>query len=477
MKQILNVPTLLLSTAVLAACGAGSGGGSLAGGGIGGTGSGSITGIGSIFLNGGGKFETDNAKISIDGESVSESDLNVGMTVGLDYSQGVAQQVRVLHQVKGPITSLAPLTVLGQTVVVTGDTLIEDDSPHPSVSVSFGSLIVGNELEVSGPVDEQDVIQASRLEFKDEGLNRWQLVGRVQGLLGSRFSIGAQAVDFGVISPSNCGTGLSEGDRVVVKADPGDPTSFSAVDTLTQVTDVECIPDRLGVTGAATVIEGEFEGFVTEAPVTSGGLIQFEVGEQEVVFNPGTVAFEGGTLEDIQLGAKLNVRGDFNTNTGLLKVDRIRFRETRVRLQGPATLLAMDSVELLGLTVLITAQTEVEGGLTSGDQVRINGFIDNSGTLFASEVKDKGGSDPDDVRVRGPVDKDSINATDQTFSLFDITVERGVDADYFIEDQPATAETFFAALREGNEVSVEAATFNSGTNSLSSAVIELEIGD
>ena len=102
------------------------------------------------------------------------------------------------------------------------------------------------------------------------------------------------------------------------------------------------------------MIEGEFEGFVTAVaspPVTAvASPSEFQMGQQRIIHSAGTV-FEGGDITDIAAGVKLEAQGDYNTGTGILTADKIRFRETRVRIEAPldsANVVPGVSLEIMG---------------------------------------------------------------------------------------------------------------------------------
>jgi len=486
MTSLFRSGALVLVGSTLIACGGGgAGGGGLAGGGISGTGSGTITAFGSIFLNDRGEFSTSGATITIDDNPGSESDLNLGMVVQTDisgaddsFSTGNADRVAVSHEIKGPVTALTPLQVFGQTLVTTGDTFVQDDN---GLNISLATLQLGDEVEVSGKRDSQGILQASRIERKTvTSLGEWKLVGRVSNLNGNQFDLGLQHVDFTGTSPSDCGAGLQNGNRVAIKGTPT-PLTFNPGDTFSADLKVECKPDRLSPDSSLSgTVEGEFEGFVSSTAVSS-----FTLGDQTVSWSATTTLFEGGTAEDLVVGVKLDARGNFDTQTRVLDADRIRFRDTRFRLEGPATLTASDSVEVLGLTVKVNAQTEDDDNLvgSSGtNQVRVRGFVDSSGTLFADELDDRGPADPGDTRVRGRIDDGTINTVANTFKLFGITVLTNAAQEFRIEDRLVTQQQFFAALKDSSakdntEVDVEDGIFNSFNNTLSNAKLQIEIED
>lgn len=126
-------------------CGSGGGDGAPAASGTGsanGTAaaSGTVTGFGSVYVNG-KKFKTSGASFIVDGQSGSQSDLKLGMTVAVIGSvtgdQRSAVSVRQRDAVEGLVQSVAgdglSLVVMGQTVLVDNTTLIDDNIPGQSV--------------------------------------------------------------------------------------------------------------------------------------------------------------------------------------------------------------------------------------------------------------------------------------------------------------------------------------------------------
>ena len=149
---------LAATTALLVACG----GGDLttAGGvGSGGTGlaEGTVTGLGSVIVDGITYTET-NAAVVADNESgqPGNADLQLGQRVRLVYGQingaDTASRIEVLPQLKGPVTAVASaagqLQVMGQTVQVQS-TGTQSQTVLAGV-VSVSALAVGDVVEVHG---------------------------------------------------------------------------------------------------------------------------------------------------------------------------------------------------------------------------------------------------------------------------------------------------------------------------------------
>ncbi|MGD8372458.1 MAG: DUF5666 domain-containing protein, partial [Syntrophobacterales bacterium] len=112
----------ILLALLLISCG--SSGGGIGGSGV--TSQGSITGFGSIVVNG-TEFDTTNATIIVEGEEAGVVDLHLGMVVtvyGTDGKSAVANRVVYNDNVEGPVKNIVDngtskqFEILNQTVIV-----------------------------------------------------------------------------------------------------------------------------------------------------------------------------------------------------------------------------------------------------------------------------------------------------------------------------------------------------------------------
>ena len=105
-RSLFNSLIISLFMFTLASCG---GGGSAGIGGTGITSGGTITGFGSIFVNG-VKYDTSGSTITIDDNIVDESALKLGMfvlvrgTLDTNNTTGTANSVSINIELKGPVT-------------------------------------------------------------------------------------------------------------------------------------------------------------------------------------------------------------------------------------------------------------------------------------------------------------------------------------------------------------------------------------
>ncbi len=205
-------------------CGGGGGGSTLAG--IGGTGktvSGTITGFGSIFVNG-VEYDIDNAAISINDDSspaLSQADLRIGMVVTLtasdDGTVGTATRVIYDNEIKGPVSNLSTLsgglkktfTIFGTNAVVDVAGTSFDDSNAPGFS--FATLADGDVVELSGLFDSAGTLVATYIEKTDD-LNPGNSEVEIKGVpaTGTDAGVGQSFMLDGVTVNILPGTDLSE---------------------------------------------------------------------------------------------------------------------------------------------------------------------------------------------------------------------------------------------------------------------------
>ncbi|MFT4769281.1 MAG: hypothetical protein ACI8RN_002425, partial [Glaciecola sp.] len=240
----------------LGACGGGGAGDLLAGvvsapgggGGIGGTGltsSGVITGTGSIFVNG-VRFDVADAEIFINGEPASEDQLGLGMVVSVsgtvqdDGVNGTAQRVDYDPQLEGPITAIernadnssARITVLGQSVILERTSTVFEDS-------SFDGITAGDVAEISGYLESDGRLRATRVSGEDDIDGGVKLSGVISNLQGQTFSIGIQSIDAGNAVLSDLpASGLADGLFVEVEGE--------LIDDVIRAAEVEGRDEALG---------------------------------------------------------------------------------------------------------------------------------------------------------------------------------------------------------------------------------------
>jgi len=455
---------------LLSACSDGSPSASASAGGASGSGSasasGTVTGFGSIIVNG-KRFETEAASVSIDDQPSSQCavsptnrcGLQEGMTVKVSgsFNGSTNRAANIVQEdtLEGPITSVdvtnSQFAVLGQTV------LVDDTTKFDSV-VSLNNLLPGQLVEVSGFVKSDGVIAASFIERKPG--TGCSAICEVKGTVRNHnaglatFQIGGLTVIYDsatLINDMPVPTGSNwNGIFVEVKG-----TGFDATTTTLTATKVE--PENEGI--GNVVDEFEVEGFVTQAGTPNGNIIDFTIDTTPVRTTANT-EFRGGTVDEIVVGAKMSAEGRFDGTTLIAR--HVKFHES-VRLEGDIETIGTNSLTLKGLpgiTVTVNSQTEFKanGGATINNlsdlainnHIRVRGRVSGTNSVIATRIQLR--SSDNDVDLQGPVQA----ASDPTLTILGVTVDTtGVTQFEGVDDGPMSRAAFFAAVQVGTLVKVK----------------------
>lgn len=162
--------------------------------GIGGTGIvGTITGFGSIWVNG-VEVQYDAKTLVADNTATANTDnLAIGQVVAIEASDAAsevkASKISVMNAVEGPISAVDELahtlTVLGQTVQLDPRTIMQDSRKNPAATSSFKP---GDYVKISGLRLASGAIVASRIEQVAE-FNRASVVGPITAISGKHVEI------------------------------------------------------------------------------------------------------------------------------------------------------------------------------------------------------------------------------------------------------------------------------------------------
>jgi len=419
--------------------------------------SGPITGFGSVILNG-IEFDTTQADIRVEDQSVREDDLRLGMRViveGVRDNNGVAKATRVVFRknVEGLIDRLDvvnnTLVVLGQTVLVDGLTVIEDRAQSSAIALS--ALAVGQFVEVSGLIDAHGTILATRIERQTgfvASVTEVEVRSTLSGLdtNAHTFVLGALTVNFRTATVVGS---LSNGVFVQVR---GTQTASGSSMTATRVT----VEDP--TVGGATGTKIEIEGFVTA--FTSATVLR--VNGQAVTTTAQTV-FDNGTVTDLAQNVRLEVEGQVDANSTLV-AEKISFRRRNggnVRIEADVEAVTTTTVTLLGLVVRVAPLTQFKddmGGerhfrfdrIQVGDRLELRGDFDAQGNIVATRLRRR--PPKTEVVLQAPVE----SITPPNLGIRGVAIQTNaatVFEDFSPNHPPATQ--FFAILRSGTLVKVK----------------------
>ena len=375
----------LLAALTIAACG---GGGDSAAVGSGGTGSfsvGTITGFGSVFVNG-QRYDDSSASVSDEDGPRSRADLRLGMVVTVqgtisDTGSATASSIVFDSELLGPVdvgsvnAGGKSFTILGQKVAVAAGTVFDAALP-----LGLSSVRAGQTLEVHGflnPVANE--VQASLIQ-PYSGAGKYKISGNVNSLQSGAqtFRIGAATVSYAGLGGADL-QGLSNGVFVRVRLAPVGPGA-AAVGQATRLRKND--PDVADRKNAE--VEGVIAAFASPA--------QFSVGGVRV--DASNANFPGGSAA-LGLGARVEVKGALSAGT--LVASQVKQQspdaETQIELDGPISGLdtTAKTFSLRGVTVSYAGAVKYEKGsqadLRNGAKVEVKGRLaPNSAMVIATRI-------------------------------------------------------------------------------------------
>jgi Domain of unknown function (DUF5666) len=353
----------LLTAVVVMACGGGDGGTSVASVGSGGTGSfstlnvGTVTGFGSVYVNG-VRFDDTGAKVSNEDGLRSRDDLRLGMVVkaqGSVNTSGSATATSFMFdsELQGPVRSInaaaTAINIIGQTVVMDANTVFDT-----SLAQGFSSLKVGQELEVHGFLNPiTNTLQATLVQLKTKP-DRYKISGTVTNLQNapiSTFQIGSETISFNGLAAADVAVGLANGLLIKVRLKPNAPSAGGAWQA-------ERVRGSDDLSSNGDSDKTEVEGLVSA--ITSP--TQFSVGTVRV--NALTATFTNGT-SGLVVGARVEVKGTLKA--GILVASSVEIRSAgssgkEIQLKGP-----ISSLDPIAKTFLLRGVTVNYASVTRYD--------------------------------------------------------------------------------------------------------------
>lgn len=427
---------------------------------------GTITGFGSIYVNG-IEFETTHSSYRVDDEAgFDDSSLAVGMkvkvvgTVNSDGVTGNANEVHYDDDVEGPIDSgslnldttsgTATFSILGLDIKATANNTVYDDG------ASFTALVEGQKLEISGYFDGQQII-ATRIEKQNDLDTEFELKGSVTAYTGTSITLELQN---GVVAGPYA---ISNSALLEIPADPvGDFVEIKLLDQSGSllVTKIESDDDDLlddndtevSIRGILSdngnggfLINGVALEFTSSTEFEPASLENNLMAEMEVkveghMQNGSLIAKEIETEHgDIEINARVsNVIANDNKN-GSITLDLGNAQNLVVNTNNSSQFIDDSSFDTNNDDSFNLDE------LVNTNFVEIDAYTNDVGQLIATQIKRTETAEA--TRLEAPVDSFSPNTS---ITLLQVTYTVSASTSYEINDLPSDASTFFSALATGN---------------------------
>jgi len=425
---------------------------------------GTVTGFGSVWVNG-LRFDTSNATFRLDDSTVTQGDLRLGMVVRVDGSidDRRARTVTVDEALKGRVEQVIDASrfiVLGQTVLVDNNTGF-DNGTRPAA---------GDYVEVHGLVTGDGTVSAGFVQIKTTfATPPFVVKGLVKNhdAAAATFQVGTLTVRYAGAVTSDMPGGSWNGLAIDAKgaACAGDPVCGTL--TASKV--------EPGGPRAPDIAKAEIEGFVT-----SVGGNGFVVAGQSVAVNAAT-NYAGGVASEVVAGVRLEVEGPIAggvlTATKVVFKDSLRFEADVATVNVGAGTLTLAG--LPGITVQVSALTQMKNvtdlaGLAGGNHLRIKARPGPGNSALAVELERRSVSSDPRVVLQGPV---SATASTTTLTVLGVVVDTTTVANSEfrnLTDAAIGRAAFFAALADASSTLVKARGVRSAGGAVTWDQMELE---
>src|SRR5258705_109932 len=364
---------------------------------------GTITGFGSIIVNG-VRFDDSSAQVSDDdGQPHARNELKLGMTVEVDSTKidrrsnsAKASRVRFGAEIVGPVSAISAattprtLTVLDQVVEISDTTVFDDSLPN-----GFDSINIGVVVEVHALLDTATGHYLAKRIEPEPGATVFKLRGVVADLdpAAKTFKIGGALIDFSGVAAAGLPSNFANGMRVRVRLQTAKNAAGAWV-AISIRSDERKVEDR---------DEAQVRGIITDFTSTAS----FSVNGLPV--DASKAAFPDGTA-GIVLGASVEVEGAIVN--GVLVAAKVELEDmhknddrNRNELHGPISNLDTTAKTFVvrGVTVHYDSATTVfkdgkEADLANGKEVEVKGTLSAEGTsVQAASIEFENGMEPDDA--------------------------------------------------------------------------------
>lgn len=420
MSRLLNLISAMFLTCVAASCGGGSSTVASNGGGVGSGGTGitlgSVTGFGSVLVNG---FTYNSATpVYLAGSDADEAvsapstSLQLGSQIEATLdAQGNPSQIRILPALVGTVQQLNVNAPAGSTSFTVNGLAVRFNTDATLAPLTFfaglpglGGMANGMRVEVHGALgldsNNQSFVLASLVRLLPPSNTQLRISGPLSQLTASTFQVGTQTVSYANASVLPTGQALTNGAWVNIWSNQ--PVSGGTIQAGTIR-----IRTLMGASGTATV-----SGLITsiQGNVLSIAGIPVDAGSASLI----------STLSELAIGNYVTAQGNINATSSQVvasSVQRFSPAAATVSLQGTITGYVSDADFLVrGVTVNAAPLQLTPGTLGNGVYVVVHGTLSGSNQVQASSLQVASTMPTDGtVELRGSIT--SINPATHTLTL------------------------------------------------------------
>ncbi|MFK8012845.1 MAG: DUF5666 domain-containing protein [Marinicellaceae bacterium] len=384
-----------------------------------------------------------------------KSTFTLNNDVNATVDSGTINAIELITNLKGPITSLDPLTVLEQPVLITSDTNIE----YPS------SLNLGQELTISGYLSSNNSLMATKVMLHNQ---EWKIRGFAAQVNDNDFRIGNLHINRSAENIIDCDSGFNNGSLVEVKM--AADKNYIAGSPIETITSIRCLL-RNRLSEEKIVLPSVLQGFIS---ATQGQ--DFWLDDIRVNVNNAT-EYINGEKSFINEAINIEVQGMFDSVTSEINADSIRFLDTRIEVTFPIKPNDIElnkSITVMNTIFYQTPQTKdnaniLSEGLKDERQIQMQGYIDSHGQAYITKTLNKGAPNLSNVSLRGEIS----NIKNPDFNILNFIIDASDSTIVGLGSGMIDVKTFFDEVNENTQVDIINANFDNISGKLTGGIITI----
>ena len=372
---------------------------------------------------------------------------------------GIINEIELITNLQGPVTSISPLEILGQPVLTTGDTVL--DLP--------GSIDLNQLVAVSGYLSANNSLKATRI-MPSNNLQVWKIRGFASEVTGADFKIGSLIINRGAEQILNCDNIGGFNDGVLVEVKMTSNADYVIGAPVNGVQSVACLMMNQ-LPKEAGILPSVVQGFISQ---TQGH--DFWLNDIKVNVDNSTV-YENGERDFIDEAINVEVQGVFDAETSILEADVVRFMDSRIEITfpiAPEDISIDESILINGVTFFKTPQSKdganILAGIAEDKQIQIMGYVDSNGVAYISKILDKDIPDLNNISLRGNI----AALNNPFFSVLNFQIDSSNSLIINLGSGVIDVEEFFNLIELGSQVEIKNGQYDSVLNQLINANITIK---
>jgi len=242
-----------------------------------------------------------------------KSEFTVSPDATSSVDSGTVNAIELITNIKGPVTSIDPLMILEQPVLLTSDT----------ERASLGELKLGQNIAVSGYLNANNSLKASKVLSNESD---WKVRGYPSNINKNSFNIGSLNINRSSEQFIDCESGFNNG--TLIEAIMAEDTNYQAGTAIETLQSIRCLK-RNRLADEKVILPSVIQGFINDMQGPDFWIDDIKVNTDN------STEYINGEKNFIDLAVNVEVQGIFDSETSEIQAEFIRFTDHRIEITFP----------------------------------------------------------------------------------------------------------------------------------------------